>query len=277
MTAPELEPLQPQFLPGDAGLLFSLYRGPATAKTAVVFAPPFAEEMNKSRRMFTLAARELSRHGIASLVIDFFGTGDSAGEFGAARWATWRSDITLACDWLHERGHGRVVLLGLRMGAMLALDVARQRADVSRVMLWQPLLSGEAWVTQFLRTDVVARMLTQADSRSTTDALRARLRDGELIEVAGYALAPELIQALEGLRLEDLAPGHGVRVDWLELVSDPTRGGTLAGDRVRRAWQEQGADFRFRPVVGPPFWSSVEIAVAPELVQATAALLVEAE
>jgi exosortase A-associated hydrolase 2 len=268
---------QPLFLPGEEGPLYALYRGAPSAGMAVIFVAPFAEEMNKSRRMFTLAAEALRDRGVASLVVDFFGTGDSAGDFAAARWATWRSDVGRACDWLRERGHARLALIGLRLGAMLALDVACGYPGIARVMLWQPVLAGDALVTQFLRTDVVARMLTQADSRSTTDALRARLRNGESIEVAGYTLAPELVRALENLRLETLAPTNGVPVDWIDLVSDPARGATPAGERVRRNWQQQGIKMRFRTVVGPPFWSSVEIAVAPELVQATAALLTEAE
>jgi exosortase A-associated hydrolase 2 len=268
---------QPLFLPGEEGPLYALYRGAPSAGKAVLLVAPFAEEMNKSRRMFTLTADALRDRGVASLVVDLFGTGDSTGDFAAARWATWRSDIVRACDWLRARGHAQIALLGLRMGALLALDVARACPGIARVMLWQPVLAGDALITQFLRADVVARMLTQADSRSTTDTLRAQLRNGELIEVAGYTLAPELVEAIERLRLDALAPANGVPVDWIELVSDPARGGTPAGERVRREWQQRGIPLRFRTVVGPPFWSSVEIAVAPELVQATVALLSVAE
>jgi hypothetical protein len=87
---------------------------------------------------------------------------------------------------------------------MLALQVTRAIPGVTSIVLWQPVLSGESLVTQFPRTDVVARMLTQADSRSSTETLRAQLRNGEPIEVAGYMLAPALVQSLESLRLRDV-------------------------------------------------------------------------
>lgn len=275
MTVTVTAPAQPLFLPGESGQLFALYRGASASATAAVFVPAFAEEMNKSRRMFTLAAEALANRGIGSLVLDLHGTGDSAGNFADARWERWRSDIQHAGAWLAARGHQRIVLVGLRMGALLALDVASALPEVARIVLWQPVLSGESLVTQFLRTDVVARMLTQSDSRSTTETLRAQLRDGEAIEVAGYTLAPELVQALESLRLEMLFPANNVPVDWIDVVADASRGSTPAGERVRRAWQERGVMVNFQAVSGPPFWSSVEIAVAPELVQATATLLGE--
>jgi hypothetical protein len=64
-------------------------------------------------------------------------------------------------------------------------------------------------------------------------------------------------------------------VDWIDVVVDAGRGSTPAGERVRRVWQEEGVNVNFQIVSGPPFWSSVEIAEAPELVQATATLLGE--
>jgi exosortase A-associated hydrolase 2 len=259
------------FLPGPAGPIFGVYRLPVRgpARLAALFLPPFAEEMNKSRRMFTLAAQALARGGIASLVIDLHGTGDSAGEFAEARWKTWQSEAVASCAWLRERGHESVVLVGLRMGGLLALDIARKLPGLERIILWQPVLAGEGLVTQFLRMDVAARMLTQADARSSTDALRKRLQAGETVEVAGYALAPELVAAIESLKLETLPPASAPPIDWIEVVPDVSRNGAPAGLRVRQTWQARGLSVRHRVVAGPPFWSAVEIAVAPDLVQAT--------
>lgn len=266
---------QALFLPGTRGPVFAISRSPdsAAVERAVLFLPPFAEEMNKSRRMFTLAAQALARKGIASLIIDLHGTGDSAGEFSEARWDTWHADIAIACAWLRERGCRRIVLAGLRMGALLALDVAPRTADVERIVLWQPVVAGDAMITQFLRTDVVAQMLAQADARSSTDALRKQLQAGETIEVAGYALAPDLVAAIESLKLESLPPDSTLPIHWIEVVSDTSRGGTPAGLRVRQAWQARGLPVTHRVVMGPPFWSSTEIAIAPELVQATVAVM----
>jgi exosortase A-associated hydrolase 2 len=258
------------FLRGSAGGLYALYRTPVSgaAERAAIFLPPFAEEMNKSRRMVTLAAQALARAGVASLIVDLHGTGDSAGEFSEARWETWRTDVAAAGAWLRERGHRRVIFVGLRLGALLALDASRAFPDLDHIVLWQPVLAGDAMLTQFLRTDVAAQMLAQADTRSSTEALRKRLQSGETVEVAGYALAPALVAAIEALRLESIAFDR-TPIDWLEVVPEPGRGAAPAWERVRQSWAARGLEVRHRCVVGPPFWSSVEIAVAPALVQAT--------
>jgi alpha/beta superfamily hydrolase len=47
---------------------------------------PFAEEMNKSRRMAALQSRALAEAGYTVLQIDLHGCGDSAGDFGEASW-----------------------------------------------------------------------------------------------------------------------------------------------------------------------------------------------
>ena len=78
---------EPLFLRGSAGALFALYV-PALSRSdrGVVLLPPFAEEMNLSRRMLRLQASALAERGIAALVLDLFGTGDSAGDFGDSLW-----------------------------------------------------------------------------------------------------------------------------------------------------------------------------------------------
>ncbi len=275
MTLTTNSTVQPLFLPGTAGALFALYRAPGgvPADQAVVFVPPFAEEMNKSRRMVTLCAEALSVRGVASLVLDLYGTGDSAGGFAEGRWEVWRADVVSALKWMGAQGHRRLVLVGLRLGALLALDAARAMPDAERIVLWQPVNTGDAMMTQFLRMDVATQMLAQTEARASTESMRQRLRGGEPIEVAGYMLAPALVSAIDALRLESLLPDHVCRIDWIEVAADPTRGGTPAGNRVRQAWLARGRPVGHGVVKGSPFWSSVEIVEVPELVHETIAAL----
>ncbi len=67
---------------------------------AVVYVHPFAEEMNKSRRMAALQSRALAAAGFAVLQIDLLGCGDSSGDFGDASWDEWIDDVLLAVRWL---------------------------------------------------------------------------------------------------------------------------------------------------------------------------------
>ena len=78
---------EPLFIDRPGGDLFALYHPPRRApQGGVVYIPPFAEEMNRSRRMAALQARALAESGWGVLTIDPYGCGDSAGDFADARW-----------------------------------------------------------------------------------------------------------------------------------------------------------------------------------------------
>lgn len=262
------------FLRGPQGPLFSVYH-PATghhrpARLGLVYAPPFAEEMNRARRMAALQARRLAGLGVDVLLLDPFGTGDSAGDFGDARWETWREDVKVAATWLEERTAGKVGLWGLRLGAMLAADVAAEDPGrFTRLVLWQPVLSGDRYLMQFLRLRL-ASALTQGGARESTKDLRARLAGGEALEIAGYELSPALADALARRSLPDLLARLDLsRLDWLELASGDETALSPATRQLVAALEQQGRRLAPTAVHGEPFWAIQEITLAPDLLGAT--------
>ena len=214
-TTPAGDDIVPRFIEGRAGRLFVTYFPPATAvnpKRAVIFVPPFAEEMNRWRPMAARMARQLAQIGWGAALVDLLGTGDSEGDFAEASWDIWRNDVRAASDWLCGRGVERQALLGLRLGGLLALDCAADLAGrLDRVILWQPVLRGAVMMTQFLRIRLAAGMNAAGGEKETTASLRTRLADRETIEVAGYALTGALTQAIDELDLARLAPAAGCR------------------------------------------------------------------
>ena len=267
---------EPFFLPAARGERFCILHPAAGAlRGGIVYLHPFGEEMNKSRRMAALQSRMLAARGFAVLQIDLFGCGDSSGDFGDASWELWRDDVALGVKWLRERAGGRVTLWGLRLGALLGLDAARHCDPApTRLVLWQPVLSGEQLLTQFLRLRVASEMISQGAAATGTQDLRRELHAGNRIEVAGYDLAPALAQAMDGLKLADLAP-HGVPVHWLEIVAEAGRTLPPAAQRVADAWTSSGVPCEVRCVPGEPFWNTLEITECPALIAATAAVFEE--
>ncbi|MCC6473266.1 MAG: hydrolase 2, exosortase A system-associated, partial [Burkholderiales bacterium] len=218
---------EPFFLPAPAGERLCLFHPPRAAlRAAVLYLHPFAEEMNKSRRMAALGARALAARGCAVLQIDLYGCGDSSGDFGDASWEAWLEDAALALGWLRARADAPLALWGLRLGALLALDAARQgAASPERFLLWQPVASGEAMLTQFLRLRVAGEMLAEGKAATGVQDLRSRLAAGAAQEIAGYMLSPALAASIDALRLSELRPARGA-VHWLEVVPEAGRAPT---------------------------------------------------
>jgi exosortase A-associated hydrolase 2 len=266
---------RPFFLDAEPGTRFCLYHPPireAQCRGALIYIHPFAEEMNKSRRMAALQAREFAACGYAVLQIDLFGCGDSSGEFAEARWAIWKQDLAAAHAWLRQQTHMPVSLWGLRLGALLALDFASELpGEVCSLLLWQPVLRGEVFLTQFLRLQLAADMLAgQAQGESGTRALRNKLQAGEPVEIAGYALAPALAQAIDATDAASLAP-PACTVHWFELMQEPHRPLPPPAARLAAAWQHSGVELAVHQVQCPAFWLSQEIVECPELLTATSA------
>jgi exosortase A-associated hydrolase 2 len=262
---------EPVFLAGVAGPLFAIYHPPhagAADRGDLIYLPPFAEELNRARRMAALQASALAAAGTGVLLLDPHGCGDSAGEFSEARWEIWRQDVRAAGDWLAARGRRRIGLWGLRLGATLAADAAAaEPGRFDRLILWQPVGNGESALTQFLRIRVAAAMAGGA--AETTQALRKSLAAGQPVEVAGYTLHPELAAAIDGLRLAPLGPRCQAPISWLELAGDAAAALTPAARRVADEWRAAGVRLAIDTVVGEPFWSTPEITVAPALLAAT--------
>lgn len=273
MTVGPGQPADAFFLDAEPGQRFCLFHPPAVpCRGAVLYIHPFAEELNRSRRMAALQARDLAARGYGVLQIDLHGCGDSSGDFGDARWATWKRDVVLAASWLWDRLGQPITLWGLRLGALLAIDcVTEVRHPLRSIMLWQPVLNGTNYVTQFLRLRVAGAML-DAGTPTTTGFLRQALRDGQTVEVAGYDLSPALAGAIDTLDgAQAMMPI--CRVDWCEVLTAPDASLPVSTLRVSAEWQRRGVDLHVHPLPGPAFWLTSEITVSPTWLDATSAIL----
>ncbi len=273
MAALAAPPAAPFFLARGQGQRFCLYHAPAgRCRGAVLYLHPFAEEMNKARRMAALQARALAARGYGVLQIDLDGCGDSSGDFGDARWDGWLADVAAGRQWLEQQLDQPVTLWGLRLGSLLALDYAASAERPPRgLLLWQPVLNGASFLTQFLRLRLANALLGEGPQGDDTASLRAALQAGTALEVAGYLLAPQLAAALDRLDAAKLPPPP-CPVDWFDMVAAPERPLPVASSRLGAAWRERGCQLSQQAVAGPSFWSTQEISESAELLAVTSAL-----
>jgi uncharacterized protein len=242
----------------------------------IVFVHPFAEEMNKSRRMVALQARVMAQAGFSVMQIDLLGCGDSSGDFGDATWQSWVNDVVQACRWLRrqnppqeERAPAPLWLWGLRAGCLIAVDAASQLEEPCHFLFWQPPSSGKPLLQQFLRLRVAGDMLN-GESKGAMETLRRHLANNESIEIAGYMLSPELASGLEHATLRPVSrSARGQRLEWLELSTRTDFEFGSASKMTINQWQQSGIQMGSRIVQGPAFWQASETEDAPALITAT--------
>ncbi len=264
--------VQSFFLSGESGQRFCLYHPPKdVARGAIIYLHPFAEEMNKARRMAALQSRAMAEAGFAVLQIDLLGCGDSAGDFSDATWSAWQEDVLLAYRWLRTQTRAPLTLWGLRAGCLVAASAAVNLPERANIIFWQPVISGKQHWQQFMRLKMAGE-LASGQAKGITEQLRRQLAAGQSVEIAGYTVSPSLAEGLEAAELEPPAGGDG-QVIWLETsLRDEATLAPVSQKRIEY-WQAVGFAVHARVVRGPAFWQTSEIEDAPELIAATRAAL----
>lgn len=224
----------------------------ASSRGTVLYIPPIADEMNRSRAMIAAQARCLASSGLRVVLPDLAGCGDSEGEFQDASWAQWLEDLQQVYASIAAAADGPVSLWGLRLGALLAAQLSERVAAVERLVLWQPVLNGEHQVDQLLKVGVAASIGDA--NRQTRADYWAAFRRGDSVAVAGYTLTGAVAQALSQQRLRNCRPRAGM-VIWRNFMAlaeaSPAEPPEVA---VREAWQAFGLPCRAVSSVSRPFW-----------------------
>lgn len=262
--------LSPVYLSGDKGRLFVQQFLPKTgdSEQAVLLVPPFAEELNKSRRMLALLGRELSQAGKRVVLPDLYGTGDSGGDFADADWQTWKQDLACVTEFIIDNGAKQIILVGLRMGCLLAADtLLTKEVQLQKLVFWQPALSGKHVLNQFLRLRVALGMMS-GKRESIADLRQLAMEHGE-VEVAGYSLSQSMIQDIDQLDMADLLCDATMPMQWIEVQTRADQSLPLPVQKLQQALMDSGVHLTSDVVVGESFWSTQEIVEVPELIDRT--------
>ncbi|MCU6434152.1 hydrolase 2, exosortase A system-associated [Undibacterium sp. Jales W-56] len=266
-------PAESFFLDTSSGYRFCLYFPPAAGTRClggIVYIAPFAEEMNKARKMAAMQARRLAVNGYGVLLIDLLGCGDSSGELKDADWSNWKQDIQDAIKLMRDKINAPVSLWGLRLGALLALDLARYPEYVfEKIVLWQPILQGASFMNQFFRLRLANDMLNQTTNSNQLQPARTLLSQGHTVEIAGYGITPRLTASIDALDASDWQFGTNV-LHWLECVPDQVVGFPPARQKIIERWKENGVQITAQTIAGVQFWMTQETSVNADLVNATA-------
>ena len=254
------------FLDAAFGQRFCMVHRPAgKPRGLILHLHPFAEELNKTRRMSALGARTFADEGWLVLQIDLLGCGDSSGDFADASWSGWLADVSLGTQWLRAQSSGPLLLWGVRAGALLATSWLCAGSQAEGLLLWQPVASGRLHLQQFLRLHSVSQMLGDSNAGVSVSRLRDELAAGRVVEVAGYGVSPALGSGLEAATMSLPATFQGM-VHVLELSGAETLTSSAAVQLLAADWSKVGVEARCETLRGPAFWTTQEIVEVPELI-----------
>jgi alpha/beta superfamily hydrolase len=144
--------VQPFYFSVPEAELFAVYHEPqsgAARQSAVLLCYPLGHEYVNAHRAYRQAAMMLSEAGFPVLRFDYAGCGDSGGCSEQASIELWLRNVTQAVAELQAKSRAsRLCLVGVRLGATLAMLAAANGAAVESLVVWDPIVNGNAYLRE---------------------------------------------------------------------------------------------------------------------------------
>ncbi len=204
------------FRSGEHSVLAHLDVPKDSARAGLVIVSPFGWDEICAYRPLRFLARSLAERGIAVLRFDLPGTGDSSGSaLDDNLVAAWTRSVQDAVAQLKAAaGVEAVSILGVRLGAMLAIAAASAGAAVESLVLWGASATGRALLREF-------RAFRNLEVAELAPGEFAPIAPFDGLEVAGFLLSPETENGLDSFSVLNLAPPANQRILLLTRDSFP--------------------------------------------------------
>lgn len=209
------------FGPEDRPCFGWLYRPgtPAPNGAGIVIVPPFGREDICAHRTLRHLAEDAAKAGFVAARFDLDGTGDSSGDDADPdRMGAWTTNIMDACDLVRGSGASQLVLVGVRLGATLAMLAGQGREDVSALIAFNAVVSGRTYLRE-LRALQNAMNLAPPPPESPQ-------QPGQ--ETSGFLLTDDTCAALQAIDLTKFTGSPAPIVHVLERDDLPERKGLPA-------------------------------------------------
>jgi exosortase A-associated hydrolase 2 len=163
----------------------------------VLFCHPLFEEKLHVHRVLVDFSRLLASSGFAAMRFDYYGDGDSEGEFEESTVESRLIDISSALKFFKQKTSiQRVALLGIRFGATLAAILTEKERGVDALVLWSPVLKGNDYIQQLLRINLAEQVVVHKNVLYTRQELVKGLDEGRRINIEGYEISKELYEQI---------------------------------------------------------------------------------
>jgi uncharacterized protein len=159
------------------------------SKKIAILCHGFTGSKVESKRIFVEAARVFAEEGIDAFRFDFFGSGDSAGDFADSSISTNLANLGDALAWVREKGYEEVAVLGLSMGGAAAI-LAAGLFPIKAIVTWSAVPDLKK-----LFSSLMPNWQNQADSTQVLDYEGWLIKQGFWLDALQYDI-PQAFRAL---------------------------------------------------------------------------------
>ena len=181
--------------------LLHLPQGEELADVGVVICNPFGYEATCAHRSIRAFAESACNLGITVLRFDYRGTGDSDDiDPSADQLEAWTEDVCSAVAELRRlTGLRQVCVLGIRLGALLAISATQQGAVVDGAILIAPIVNGQKYLRELHRIRLGSNLTAGSDPPPEERGLNASM------DVSGFSLSAATVAAIARIQIDHSA------------------------------------------------------------------------
>lgn len=166
--------------------------------TAIILCKPIWGERIRTHRIYTNLARSLRKDGYYSITCDYFGDGNSDGDSQEMTFSTMMRDINGLIDRiLEEKKADHIILLGIRLGADIALHINdRQKRNIHKILI-EPVLHLNSYLNDVLRANLTTQMAVHKKVVKTREMLIEEMKNGAAVNIDGFLIDNRLWESFE--------------------------------------------------------------------------------
>lgn len=231
---------------------------------------PIFEEKLHVHRILVDFSRLLASAGYKVMRFDYYGEGDSEGEFEEATVETRLSDISSALKIFKKKTSIRkIALLGVRFGATLASLYAEEEKGIDALILWAPILKGNDYLQQLLRMNLTHQVVVYKKVLYTREDLIKGVKEGRKINVEGYEISGELYQQISEINLLMQEKSFNGKTTLFQLSQNNSEVDPNL-DKLKNLYSKSVPSEIFKSS-DPPFWGDMKCypACTPDLFDKT--------
>ena len=207
----------------------------------VLLCPPVAQEYIRTHMAIRQLAVLLAEAGFHVLKFDYYAVGDSAGNSEEGSVEQWKNDVRTAANELKDMSGARIIsVVGLRLGAAIAVCALADDVEAKDIVLWDPVIQGKQYLDSLRRLQMELNLRNDVFDKHGNE------------EIVGFLFSKDMIRSIEAVNLLTVPVPNTEGVHF--AVSEDLQYYRQFHEAIKAA----GVDGCFQAVDDPANWDTIK-------------------
>lgn len=192
---------------------------------SVILCKPIWGERIRTHIIFSNLARLLSGRSFIVITCDYFGDGNSGGETLDLNYFSMVEDIGILYEYLKQNYNLKSCsLVGLRLGANVAMGAEGKIDELRKLVLFEPVLNPIELFNKALRANLATQMAIHKKILKTREQLIKDLENGIPVNIDGFVIGKKFWESFAQVSPLKVESGFDKPVSLYSLVLPGKKG-----------------------------------------------------